>query len=892
MRLTLSQISWVLLLPLLVALGLGAKPASLEDHPAKAQTIPPGAIARLGNARFWHEGRVGAIAVSSDGKLLATAESIFSAQRQEALIRLWDTQTGRSLSSAPMDGPSAESLAFSADNRSLVLAGMSILRLYDIGSDGQAHRRWQIISGGGRVSFAADGKSVLTYNPFENALLQLDRATGTSVRKWKPPEANQREGPGKSGKFDKPRDGLLSPDGRWLAWAIQEYTPVPNKPRAMTLSDERVEVFDAGSGKRLYVKHFRGSVAPSFSPNSRFLAIEGDAIAVLESASGKLIHQFPGKGGLSQLLFTPDSRVLVAVGSRAGRIDGWSMATGKKAVSFYAGRVEHECCAALSGSSGFWLGQDHLVRSWDIPQGKEITPSTGHGRPVTYLSFSADGRKLFSASDAALIDWDVSERKEIRRSILGNGVSEGQLECVSVPLRRSLWNVHSGAGEDDQASIYELRDADSGALIHRISGKPLGVFGGKYFAFVGNTLLDWSSTNESSRYDGETGKEIGKARYAGLDFPTDISQAVSPDGKILAACSSKGTVMLLASDTGRVLRHFKDPLVVSKGKPLALLYRFIFSPDGKYLASDPTGAVVAEGPFTEPDPTGAVVADPPTSESDLNIIQVFDVEDGREVARVGSPPALDQRLPPTGLAFSRDHRLVAFGRGNSIHVWEIASQTERARFDVEGATVTSVAFSSDRNVLGAGKEDGTIELRNLRPSEAERVRFSGEALPAYWRTLSEPDSKKAEQAARVLVDGGQKSVALIHRLCKPVQSPSDSELASLIRDVDSDQYAVREQATTDLRELGELARSAIEKALQGKVGLEARHRLEKLLRESRSLASSHRELQAWRAIEVLERIGSSDAKEVLRTLASGVPDARVTREAQTCLERLNRRTKN
>jgi hypothetical protein len=44
-----------------------------------------------------------------------------------------------------------------------------------------------------------------------------------------------------------------------------------------------------------------------------------------------------------------------------------------------------------------------------------------------------------------------------------------------------------------------------------------------------------------------------------------------------------------------------------------------------------------------------------------------------------------------------------------------------------------------------------------------------------------------------------------------------------------------------------------------------------------------------RAIEVLEHIGTPDANELLQTLATGAPEARLTQEAKASLERLAKR---
>jgi hypothetical protein len=42
-------------------------------------------------------------------------------------------------------------------------------------------------------------------------------------------------------------------------------------------------------------------------------------------------------------------------------------------------------------------------------------------------------------------------------------------------------------------------------------------------------------------------------------------------------------------------------------------------------------------------------------------------------------------------------------------------------------------------------------------------------------------------------------------------------------------------------------------------------------------------------VTVLERIGTAQAQQVLKTLAQGMPKARLTREAKASLERLSKR---
>ena len=48
-------------------------------------------------------------------------------------------------------------------------------------------------------------------------------------------------------------------------------------------------------------------------------------------------------------------------------------------------------------------------------------------------------------------------------------------------------------------------------------------------------------------------------------------------------------------------------------------------------------------------------------------------------------------------------------------------------------------------------------------------------------------------------------------------------------------------------------------------------------------------LREWRALEVLEQIGTPEARAVLKALAEGAPAARLTQGAKVALERLAKR---
>src|SRR4051812_7855582 len=66
--------------------------------------LPPGAIARLGSYRFYHGIYIEAIAVSPDGKWLATAGMVPTdgADGRGSAVHVWDAATGDLLRTFPL----------------------------------------------------------------------------------------------------------------------------------------------------------------------------------------------------------------------------------------------------------------------------------------------------------------------------------------------------------------------------------------------------------------------------------------------------------------------------------------------------------------------------------------------------------------------------------------------------------------------------------------------------------------------------------------------------------------------------------------------------------------------------------------------------------------------
>jgi predicted nucleic acid-binding protein len=120
---------------------------------------------------------------------------------------------------------------------------------------------------------------------------------------------------------------------------------------------------------------------------------------------------------------------------------------------------------------------------------------------------------------------------------------------------------------------------------------------------------------------------------------------------------------------------------------------------------------------------------------------------------------------------------------------------------------------------------------------------------------------------------------------RPVAAADSAKVRQWIADLGNDDFAIRETATKELQKLGDQIISPVKKAMQPNESLESRRRLDRILDTIPDIPAPAT-LRAIRAIAVLERIGSADARGVLETLARGAPGARETEEAKAALKNL------
>jgi hypothetical protein len=270
-----------------------------------------------------------------------------------------------------------------------------------------------------------------------------------------------------------------------------------------------------------------------------------------------------------------------------------------------------------------------------------------------------------------------------------------------------------------------------------------------------------------------------------------------------------------------------------------------------------------------------------------NWLIVKDVTTGKDVHRIQNPPS-----EASVLTFSSDGRMLAYSGSSdsTIRLLEVASGRERHRLVGHRGEVFALSLSANGDRLITGCADTTALVWDLGVRPDPRP-ITAEELKKLWADLAATDAARAYRAIRKLAASPTSAIPFVSKFLRPVTALDEKRVASLIGDLDCDDFSKREKSTAELQEFGEQALSTYRKALEGKPSLEARRRLEDLLAKAHTAYwdVSGERLRSLRAVEALELAGTKEARESLKTLAAGAAGARLTDQAKASLERLAKR---
>ena len=745
-------------------------------------------------------------------------------------------------------------IAFSPDGKTVATGGGfsdNVIRLWDT----TTARELRSIKGHTYnitgLAFTPDGKHLLS-SAMDQTLRLWDVATGAEVRQFKGHEA------GVTGM-------ALAPDGKTVATASQ---------------DQTVRVWDVATGteqRSLAAGAIVHGIA--FAPDGKSLsaAVEGGSVFVWETATGKELHKIAAhKEAALCVAFAPGGKLL-ASGGHEKTVRLWDMATGKELRTFDTdGNQVQDLAFAADGKALAVAMPAKQVLVVDPATGLPLRPFQG-ANGVKRVVFSPDSKLLLTgAGNHSAYLFEVATGKDLfpfpsPRNYVGNLSFSADGQALRT------------CSQDSQARVWDL----TGHLVRHFAAT--GQHRGKSSAFSpdGRLLAVGGNTGVIRLFDLDTGRSV---REVGKVEGTINALTWSADGKALAAGGLDGSVRVLAAAGGKVLHEFRG----MEGA----VWVVEFSPDGKALAAAGVDKTVhvwdlttgkerhkLTGPQGQIEslafsPDGRLLAAGPRG----NTIWVWDAQSGELVNQLHGHTTWIYAV-----CFSPDGRSLASGSlDNTIRLWETATWKERIRFEGHRGGVVALAFAPDGRTLASGSADNTALVWDLT-GRPVRGRLAAADLELVWGDLAGPDSSRAYRALWRLSTAPEEALPLLREALRPVTAVSADRIKRLVAELDDDDFNVREKATEELAKLGGAADTLLKQALEGKPSAELKQRVQHLLDRPRTDAAPDRVRQV-RALEVLEGMGTPEAKKLLEELARGAPGAELTEASKAILDRLGKRT--
>jgi sugar lactone lactonase YvrE len=426
------------------------------------------------------------------------------------------------------------------------------------------------------------------------------------------------------------------------------------------------------------------------------------------------------------------------------------------------------------------------------------------------------------------------------------------------------------ASGDRGGEHIRLWDPGRGRLVREFFAH-IGGVQGLAFSPDGKTLASAGWDARLRLWDIANGKRLRQMRVS-----QSLSKGVTfaPDGRSLLVAGPTGELSLWATDSGQKVHDLGE--VGDRNRQV--LYA-AFLPDGKTFLSWEFGF----------------------GRRSFNEVRFWDAQSGRLLR---SFPVSERDDFYMRLALSPDGKTLATSGG----LWDTDTGQLRARLPEHPGGVMALAFSSDGRFLASGGRDTTVLLRDVGHARLEKL----------WAELAAADAESA-QAVKKLAANPEQAVPFLGERLRRAET-IEVRARSLIADLDSDEFPVREKVSRELEKLGPDAAFALREALRGEISTEVRRRIQAVLdgmkrpgevvksqrtrvgRGGRAApegmkrpgeGSANGDSRGVRlALAVLEEIGTPAARQILEELAKGPEFSSVAREARTALERLAKRPKN
>jgi WD40 repeat protein len=737
------------------------------------------------------------------------------------------------------------------------------------------------------LGFTPDGKRLATVSATEEGIRLWDPATGKEVARLTIPLT----------AVALARDGsvVILEGARCKIWQ-----PIPGNP---------IRELPSGSLPET-------TSTLTIHPNSRMIAVGTPGkVLQLDLSTGKILSELKAVGDQppSRLTYSPDGRWLAGTAQKTG-IWVWDLKTGRRVRTY---PVTTDLCEFAFSPDGTHIAiASETLRTYLLDAEEPDETFEAHNGPFSHIRFSPDGKWLDTqAPDGISVRLDAVTGAVKATWPLPVGVA------VNPPLALSP-DATFAAGVDDSGGIrIWCPQTGKGPEIDR-----LPVLREPGYLADGKTVSCLDSTGHLRTFDpltGKPGEVFTISAEPGLPVVWDTR---GERAAIIAGDEDETEIRIVSGFTGKILAKFPAPatgpsiiafcpsdpdrlLVVSPGSVMIVRIstggtigsflvgqpetpqRGVFSPDGRLIAISTSPLTLWEVRTgkkrfefeTIEDPAGMVFSPDGRllAAWEGGGVVVFDVRTGTVVRRFRYPGA---ETMVSAAAFSLDGKRLAIGTADgSITLWETLTGEPVLSFDRHEGIVTGLLFSQDGAILISTGADGTALVWDTaaKPDLNAAVTGSDEAL----RLLASADPAIAQRGMAYLYRQPRDSVRLLEEKI-PVPNPVPAErIKKLVRDLGSEDYQTRKAAVGELMRIGGEAGPLVREAAKSP-SPEVAKLTGEILGIIDGPPTRPDDLRSLRAAEVLEVIGTSEARAVLTKWAAGPPAHRQTVEATGALARL------
>jgi eukaryotic-like serine/threonine-protein kinase len=520
-----------------------------------------------------HRGDVYFVAFSPDGKTLATAG-------KDGTGRVWDLARRTTLVTLTGHADEINWVSFSPDGKSLATA-----------SDDGTAQLWDRATGRAKATLSGDREQVLAalFTPDGRLVISCSR----KGRVWFWDAATHEQ----CGSFAVSNNLLhslaISPDGSTLAisgrdlviWDVvgqrerlrlrsdskSEFVGVAfshdGRSLAAGLSD-RVIVYDSSSGnvKETFLGHVRTVESVAFSHDDRLLAVSGHwgFIQLWDRATGASDLIASNQARMWSVAFSPDDCSL-ATSSTDGTVKLWDAVADRAWIPIASHSTADKLSMAFS-SDGLRFVVSALgdVRTYDSRTGRAISTATlDPGSTIHCSTLSDDAASLAVSDESGTISlWEVASERRLRQ---WPAPSVKAAYPATVSLRTG--NV-AGVTLDGKPFV-------TGPAGCSLSNPPVDALDRLEFLPDGECTTWGKNSMAPLLWHTVTGR-YRRPTHAG-HRQCISSEALSPDGRILATASFDGTVILWDRESLDYISQFYG----HSAAPVSV----VFSPDGRILAT-------------------------------------------------------------------------------------------------------------------------------------------------------------------------------------------------------------------------------------------------------------------------------------------------------------------